>query len=768
VTDNRRAVLAWLIGIAACVAVILRTEFTADMSAFLPRTPSPQQQILVEQLREGALSRVILVGVEEGSAAARLETSRRMAAALRDRAEFVSVDNGEALGTEKDQQFLWRNRYLLSAGVTPAAFTADGLRAHLEEDLQVLASASGMLVRRTLASDPTRELLRMLENVGGQARPATEDGLWTSSDGGRALLLAQTRASVADIDAQAAAIEAVHSAFGGARQENVRLVVSGPPVFAVQTRARIEDDALRLSIVATVLIASMLLYLYRSLRVLGLGLLPVASGALAGIAAVGLAFGSVHGITLAFGITLLGEGVDYAVYFFTQTSGRDRRSDFQRIWPTIRLGVLTSICGFSAMLFSGFTGLAQLGVFSVVGLIAAAGVTRLVLPALVPADFTVQPPQRLSKSITALAARGPSLRWILLALAVAAAVLLGSRAGSLWSDDIAALSPVPADLQRLDQQLRQDLGAADARYLVIVSGASDEEALQRSERVADVLQEQVAAGRLQGFESAASYLPSATTQQARQEALPDAAALRSALRKALQGLPFRSETFEPFVADVAAAKQAAPVGRAELAGTRLGQRLDSLLVRRGEGVTALVFLRGVADASALSAALAPLKGASLLDMRGESEQMARSYRAEALEHALLGAAAIVVLLFFALRSASRVLRVLLPLAAAVLLTLGILVASGVSLSLFHLIGLLLVVAVGSNYSLFFEQQREAGDAEVRMLVSLAFANISTVCGFGVLAFSSVPVLQALGISVGAGALLALVSSAILIPPRRAL
>ncbi|MBK9340383.1 MAG: hypothetical protein IPN04_06990 [Rhodoferax sp.] len=70
-----------------------------------------------------------------------------------------------------------------------------------------------------------------------------------------------------------------------------------------------------LSILSTVLIAVLLLTVYRSVLALGLGFLPVISGALAGIAAVGLAFGSVHGITLSFGTALIGEAVDYSVIF---------------------------------------------------------------------------------------------------------------------------------------------------------------------------------------------------------------------------------------------------------------------------------------------------------------------------------------------------------------------------------------------------------------------------------------------------------------------
>jgi predicted exporter len=39
-------------------------------------------------------------------------------------------------------------------------------------------------------------------------------------------------------------------------------------------------------------------------------------------------------------------------------------------WPTVRLGLFTSLIGFAALVFAGFPGLAQLGVFSIAGLAA--------------------------------------------------------------------------------------------------------------------------------------------------------------------------------------------------------------------------------------------------------------------------------------------------------------------------------------------------------------------------------------------------------------
>lgn len=128
-----------------------------------------------------------------------------------------------------------------------------------------------------------------------------------------------------------------------------------------------------------------------------------------------------------------------------------------------------------------------------------------------------------------------------------------------------------------------------------------------------------------------------------------------------------------------------------------------------------------------------------------------------------GLAAILLLLFFVTRSLPRVLRIAMPLVIAVAVVIAGLVAAGQQLTILHLVGMLLVVAVGSNYALFFDQRSpaEAADLPPRTLASLSLAVTTTVAGFGILGFSSVPVLNAIGVTVAPGAVLALLFSAIL-------
>ncbi len=772
--SSRWVIAAWLAAVLLCVAVIGRTQFSADLSAFLPRVPTPVQEVLVQQLRDGVVSRLILIGIEGGAPAALAQTSTRLAAELRKQHEiFAAINNGEETGLARDREFLWNNRYLLSPAVSAGHFSSAALRVALEENLQLLGSPAGVLVRRILPNDPSGELMRLVEQFEGLARPDARDGVWFSKDGRRALLVAQTRAAGYDIDAQERALALIQGAYLNAADAGVRaeqkLLASGPGVFAVTTRATIKADALRFSVIATTLVAALLLALYRSPRALLLGLLPVASGALAGVAAVSLGFGAVHGITLGFGVTLIGEAVDYAIYLFTQiTPGTTPAETLARMWPTLRLGLLTSICGFAAMLLSGFPGLAQLGLFSIAGLVTAVAVTRYVLPVLLPPGFSVHAAAGLAPRVASIVRRAPVLRDPLLAVTVLAVLFLAAQRGPVWSDELASLSPIAAGDRLLDEQLRRDVGAPDVRHLVVVNAQDQETALAASEKISVILHRSVQQGLVEGFESPAFYLPSLASQRARQAAIPEPPVLRENLLEAQRGLPFLSGLFEPFLRDAAAARVQPLLNSASLQGTGLALKLDSLLVKRhGEGAagwTAMLPLRGVTDAAAIGRemALLPDQQAMLVDLKHESDALYQTYRREIITYSLLGAGAIVLLLLVSLRSPRRVLDVLAPLAAAVVITFSLLVLSGDPLSIFHLVGLLLVVAIGSNYALFFERQAASAGERERTLVSLLFANVTTMLGFGLLAFSKVPVLHAIGSAVGIGAILSLAFSAILI------
>lgn len=778
-----RVLIVWLGCVAFAAIVVARARYIADLSAFLPAHPTPTQQLLVDQLRDGPASRLILIAIEQADVASRARVSLALVERLRKDPAFSSVNNGEAAAGQRDREFLFQRRYLLSEAVDAQRFTSAGLSAAIRETIDNLASPAGLLFKSLLPRDPTGELLNVVDQLARSPAPESRDGVWVSSDGNRALAVAQTAASGSDSDAQSKAINAIRAAFAAATAElpraaakSVQLRLSGPAVFAVAARAKIERAAVRLSIASSILVVTLLLLIYRSLPALGLGLLPVATGALVGIACVALGFGAVHGITLGFGVTLIGESVDYSIYFFIQSrlAHADLPSWQQLWWPTIRLGMLTSVCGFASLLPSGFPGLKQLGLYSISGLIAAALVTRYVLPALLPPNFTIRDVAPLGRRVAGALHRLRRFRGRTILLCSAALVLLVLAVlyhdrDTLWNRELSALSPVSIEEQNYDAKLRADLGAADVRDLVIVSGPDMESILRSAELAARALQPLVDKKVIGGFESPANYLPSMATQESRRSSLPNAAVLRVNLKKAVEGLPLRADSLQPFLEDVEATRHAALVIPRDLAGTSLNAGFDSLILHQQDQWNALLPLHsattgGAIELPSVAAALrqGQVQDARVLDLKRESDALYDSYLAEAIHLSLAGFLALSVLLLIALRSPLRVARVLTPLVLAVLTVAAGLAIAGVHLSILHLVGMLLIVAVGSNYALFFDRQANAAEVgnEALILASLVIANASTVIGFGLLSFSQIPVLVALGTTVAPGTFLALLFAAI--------
>ncbi|MDO5623710.1 MAG: MMPL family transporter [Pseudomonadota bacterium] len=760
----------WLLLIGLGVAMVQGARYVTDMSAFLPQNPDRHQRLLVDQIKDGALSRLLLIGLEGGSAAERADTSRALAERLRADPAFSAVVNGDEASQARDHTLLMQQRYALSPRVDSERFTPAGLHAALQDSVTALSGSAGMLLRGVFARDPTGELLAQLDRVSAGHTPASREGVWATPTGDMALMMALSAAPGTDTDAQERLLHTLAEAFTHARASDaVALRVSGAPVFSVEARRTIRNEVKRLSLLGGLTVFALMLVFYRSLRNVAIGLVPVASGIVAAIAAVALGFDAVHAVTIGFGTTLMGETIDYSIYYLVQADDKGRSGDWRRqCWPTIRLGMLTSVCGFAALTFSSFPGLAQLGVYSVAGLLTAAAVTRYVLPVLPRAPVPPGNIRWVGLRMAALHRLAQRLRWPALGLAVAALLLVAGQRHALWAEGLAGLNPAPLSLQALDARLRHEAGAPDMRHLVVVSALSADEALAAAERAEVLLAPWLTKGVIARIDSPAHFLPSAATQAARRAALPAPDELRQRLRQATSGLPVAPERLEPFIADVAEARQAPPLTPETLRGSSFGFALQTLLLPRAGGHAALlpVHLAGDVDLARLhkeigqALAASDLPDALFVDLDTQTAEMFGTYLSEALVFTGLGALAIVGVLGVALRSPGRLARVLLPLAGAVVLVMAAHLLAGTRLTLLHLIGLLLIVAVGSNYALFFEQNFSRPGpamtpAQTTALASLALANLSTMIGFGVLGLSEVPVLHAMGTTVGPGALLAL-------------
>ncbi len=755
--------LALWLGALALIAVLAlgQLKLSGDLRLFMPAARTAEQRLLLEQLGEGPGARLLLVALSGAEPDELVERSRALRETLQESPEFVWVGNGEE-GLDSIPETLADYRYLLSPGVQAGAFDAPALAEALQQRQQDLASPAAGLIAPLLRGDPTLETLRVLEAWTPSIEPELRDGVWFAQARAEALLLAETHAPGFDPDGQARALGALRVAHAQVLAEEGEgaagsIEISGPGAFAEKMAAQTRGEASRLGGFGIAGLLLLMALAYRSLALPLLGALPLATGAVLGLSATAWLFGEVHGITLAFGFTLLGVAQDYPVHLFSHRRiGESAAHSARAIWPTLATGAFSSALAYLVFFFAGVDGLRQLAVLTVVGLIGAALATRYLLPAVLGAARREVGAGAMVQGLQRGVARAHRLRWLALLIAALAGLAL-LRPGPWWQDSLAALTPVPTELLQRDRELRQALNAPEVRWLLALRADSESDALARSAELIPGLQGLVERGALGHFELAARYLPPSELQRARQAVLPDTAALRSALAEAQQGLAFRADAFDEFVHAVERARSLPPLTADALAGTALELRLAGLLARDGAQSLALVQLSDLRDIDAVRAFADTHADLDLIDLKHTADSLASTWRAQVLLAMAAGALLLALLVFASLRSPRRVLRVLGPVALSSVVVLALLHGFGVGLTLFHLIALVLAAGLGLDYALFFERSARvdsgaAAAEQRRTLHALLVCAASTLLVFGLLSLSAIPVLNALGSTVALGVL----------------
>ncbi len=739
---------------------------STDMRLFLPTPTTPTQHLLLEEIGEGPASRVLVMALAGAAPETLADASRQLVEELQKSPQFGFVTNGEmSLDTVPDE--LWPYRFLLSPALDKHRLDTPYLHAQLQARMRDLSSPAGVFFEPILPRDPTLELLNVLQNWQPMQEPNRQFDVWFDRAGARALLLAQTRAAAFDPDQQRLAVDAVNRAFAAVNANgHLELTLSGAGAFSVLMKGRTQDEAQTLGTAATVGMILLLLIAYRSVGSLILSTLPLASAGIAGLVAVSSVFGEVHGITLAFGFTLIGVAQDYPLHLLShRRPGQPLLELVRELWPTLATGMASTCIAYLSFLFSGVIGLAQLACFTMAGLAMAGLTTRFLLPRVMDTHGRDTGQSAWLDRIWRCIASLPRPRWaapliVLLCLAVTV-----WAPQPMWENDLGTLTPVPRDLLLRDQELRSQLGTPDIRYMLVLNVHDDEQALRRLEQLDAPLQKLIKRGAITGYDHAARYVPAAATQLARRQQLPDETTLRTALRAALVGSSFREGVFEPFISEVQQARQLPPLTVEQLRASPLGSSLEMLLSRRGDRSMALVTFSGVKDAKALETLIdTTVQDAVLLDLKAASLSLVAQQRTRILWSLLISAVLLTGVIAFSLRSAARVRRVLTPMLLTTTITIALLQAAGVSLSLFHLIALMLAAGLGLDYALFFEHAADDPYEQRRTLHAVLVSSLSTLMVFVVLSTSQLPVMQAMGVTVSLGVIFNFVLALLLTRP----
>ncbi|WP_027803958.1 MMPL family transporter [Paraburkholderia dilworthii] len=641
----------------------------------------------------------------------------------------------------------------------------------------------------SLADDPFGWLEHWLGNLPlATSKLELEDGLLVShQDAHRGnatsvLIAATLPGSAYETKTQQAVLAALTQGESALKQAfpDVSVARTGAVFYAESARSASEREVHLIGVASLVGIALLMMWVFRSPRLLLLGFVSTALGIVCALAVTLLVFGKLHLLTLVFGASLIGEAVDYSIQYFVVYLGAGRDWDARRgaraVRPALSVALATSLLGYAILTWVPFPALKQIACFAMAGIVTAFASVMWLLPALLPHAPKHSPRRLFERAARLLSAWhraiGGRRAWFVAALLLVVAIPGWLRLTS--DDDIHLLIQRDPSLVAQEDKVREAVGVDNSAQFFVVRGETPEVVLQRAEALGAKLDAlNGTPDKVGGYQSVAQFVPSAQQQNEdrallAQHVFDDKAALRSTLLQA----GFKDEVADAWIA--AQAKPQALLTVDQWLAVPWSQPYRHLWLGQVDAATkpyaAVVIPQGVTPRNepALIATARALPGVAFVDKAASVSKLFGAYRVDS--GRWLGGALTLVLILLVVRYAAQRLpsgdaakdqplqhrvrggiAVTLPVLLAVGVTLAVFGYARVPLNLFNWLALMLVLGVGANYAVFLREGCLRADADLGAVwTGVLLSAATTLLSFGMLGMSAMPALKSFGVTLALG------------------
>ena len=737
--------LAWAaLGALWLLRLDYARKISTDVLDLIPAGERDPELAVVRGLASEAEARTMLLLVTDaGGRAVSAAATQHFVAELRRDAAFAQVlALGDATWRDAAGRELFEQRFAL---LFPGWLQGRAQNAELPRDTArrlktFLETPEALAFQDLVPADPLLLLPHALERLKGSLAFVPNGGNLAASG----LVWAQLSASPLSEAGQAPAFAAIESAAGKARAEfpGLRVAFTGVNRFAAASRARIEREVSWLNALSLAAVLAVAWIFIRGVH-RALHLAPVIAFSVLGAwVATTMAFERVHVIVFVLGALLTGVAIDYGFYLYMQAPARpdeDYWEKVRRLAKPLLASCFTTVAGFALLLWSELPMIRQLGVFVGAGLISALGAAVIYFS-------TVANPFLQARSFRGASGLAPERRRrVRTVFIVAWMIAVAGLARLSWRDDIRELEVPAKDVQAEDARIRTAFGQQRDQAVFLTYGATLDEARSALEVLERWLGSSATRANL------GAVIPTAAARAQAREFLRTHPGFAGELRAALDAEGFNAEEFAPFFAAFARYAADSDAAGFNTAVERLRAKLTGplgLLVHAGAEKSWFVTLARDVPAGSPPPAAHTVTASQLQSLN----RLFANYRRSALRLSLAGLAIVGlgVLLSYGVRDGIRIFAI--P-CGACLGIFGVLGWIGQPLNLFHLLGAFLGVCLTHNYSIFSATSAYRHEPPP---VSVRLSALTTAASFGVLALSGIPVVRALGVTVAAMVIAALV------------
>jgi predicted exporter len=524
----------------------------------------------------------------------------------------------------------------------------------------------------------------------------------------------------------------------------VEILKTGAIFYATAGAQLAQNEISFISLISILGIVLLLVGIFRSWRPLLLSLTVIGSGIVGGLAVCLWIFGSVHILALVFGCSLVGVTVDYALHYYCAAYGKNPSPEkfwiLQSLMPAMLLGVLSSALGYGLLVFVPFPGIQQMAVLASVGLLSA------FISVCLWGTYFVHTQKQMSglgqgaqRALEWMATLGQTKH---LRSSISMVLVIVFASGSYFlafEDNVQTFQSLDVQLKSEEDQVRTLMAIDQSSKFLIVTGTTTEEVLQTEEQLIKDLESFKVTQDLKGYRAIGSLIPSCKGQQENRQLVETKLydAQLPALKANLDPLhhDFDGGLDSPLLS-LDGLKDKLPEGWREL-----------IHVSDNGGTVGRIVLDQVKNDDAMQALSTKYPGVLYVDITKEYSQIFGVYRQIVLF--LIAGILCGILLFLMIKeSVFSAIKVIGPVALSIMTSIAMLSIWGIPLSVFHAMGLLLVVCIGIDYAFFLYYRKKA--AEDYHLLGNGLAAITTILSFGLLALSQTNAVHSFGISVFIG------------------
>jgi uncharacterized protein len=638
--------------------------------------------------------------------------------------------------------------------------TPEKIRETLAQNRQTLGQLEGIGRSEIMAKDPlgfTGVILKQMSALLPGNKAQFYQGQLISENGKHALIIAKIAGAGTDT-AVAAKIEKIIE--DGERELKADKSLQGDKFTVTASgayRAALDNETIakrdtRIALILTTLgIALLLIFAFPRPLIGLLALLPSTVGMIAALFVCSFLFKSISMLAVGFGGAIMGFTVDLGItylLFLDQTYETYGRKITRTVWSAELLAVLTTAGSFLLLLISDFKIMAQIGVFSALGVFFALIFVLFIFPLIFP---TMPPAVRQSNPflLNAIKKFAAPAKWKLVAAFVFGLIMLFFS----WPEfnvDLNSMNSISKKTLEAGETL-QAWGDFSGKCYVFLEATSMDQLQKKNDQLMYSLSDDVRQRKLKPVFLPSVLFPSserAKSNFATWRAFWNkdrVAALQRELNKAAQENGFAPNAFKPFWKII---NQENPASF-----TIPGEFFDMLgIVQSPAGYTQLSLLIPDKnyDAEDFFSRLMSTGSAKLFDAGLFNKKMGDFLKNIFIQMALITGIGTSIIVFIYYLDWLVAFAVLAPITFALIATLGTLKIIGHPLDIPGIMLWVIIMGMGINYSIyyacFYQRYRDETLPEMDTVkLAMFLASFTTLIGFGVLAFASHALLRSIGI-----------------------